>query len=215
MNTKTPNPKTAKNMATSVIFMLSMLAGTPSWATDGNVVQTNQNSHQNSHQNSQDSTIAQKADEFFELAVRYDQASDYPMAVREYQKAAELGHVEAMYNLAVAYFQGDGVQQNYQKAQAWYQKAADMGHASAKYNLGSMYFYGQGVDANQSHALTLWQQAAEQGNAKAAHNIGVYYYKSNLDQNKAAAKQWFLVSCQLGLSDGCVKYDNFDKLTTN
>lgn len=113
-----------------------------------------------------------------------------------------------MYNLAVAYFQGDGIQQNYQKA-------ADMGHASAKYNLGSMYFYGQGVDANQSHALALWQQAAKQGNAKAAHNIGVYYYKSNLEQNKAAAKQWFLVSCQLGLSDECIKHDNFDKLTTN
>lgn len=63
--------------------MLSVMAGTPSWATDGDAVQT-----------SQDSTIAQQADEFFELAVRYDQASDYPMAVREYQKAAELGHYE-------------------------------------------------------------------------------------------------------------------------
>ena len=86
MNAKTPNPKTAKHMATSVIFMLSVMAGTPSWATDGDAVQTNQTS--------QDSTIAQRADEFFELAVRYDQASDYPMAVREYQKAAELGHYE-------------------------------------------------------------------------------------------------------------------------
>ena len=63
--------------------MLSVMAGTPSWATDGDAVQT-----------SKDSTIAQQADEFFELAVRYDQASDYPMAVREYQKAAELGHYE-------------------------------------------------------------------------------------------------------------------------
>ncbi|ADG62086.1 hypothetical protein [Moraxella catarrhalis] len=83
MNVETPNPKTAKHMATSVIFMLSVMAGTPSWATDGDAVQT-----------SKDSTTAQKADEFFELAVRYDQASDYPMAVREYQKAAELGHYE-------------------------------------------------------------------------------------------------------------------------
>lgn len=83
MNVETPNPKTAKHMATSVIFMLSVMAGTPSWATDGDAVQT-----------SKDSTIAQQADEFFELAVRYDKASDYPMAVREYQKAAELGHYE-------------------------------------------------------------------------------------------------------------------------
>lgn len=83
MNVETPNPKTAKHMATSVIFMLSVMAGTPSWATDGDAVQT-----------SKDSTTAQKAGEFFELAVRYDQASDYPMAVREYQKAAELGHYE-------------------------------------------------------------------------------------------------------------------------
>lgn len=83
MNVETPNPKTAKHMATSVIFMLSVMAGTPSWATDSDAVQT-----------SKDSTIAQQADEFFELAVRYDQASDYPMAVREYQKAAELGHYE-------------------------------------------------------------------------------------------------------------------------
>ena len=147
MNAKTPNPKTAITMATSVIFMLFMMASTPSWATEADAVQTNQTS--------QNSTTAQKADEFFELAVRYDQASDYPTAVREYQKAAELGHVEAMYNLAVAYFQGDGVQQNYQKAQAWYQKAADMGHASAKYNLGSMYLWARGCCKSKPRTRTL------------------------------------------------------------
>lgn len=38
MNVETPNPKTAKHMATSVIFMLSVMAGTPSWATDSDAV---------------------------------------------------------------------------------------------------------------------------------------------------------------------------------
>jgi hypothetical protein len=53
--------------------------------------------------------------------------------------------VQAQYNLAIVYYQGEGVQQDYKQAAAWYRKAADQGYAGAQHNLGLMYYQGEGV----------------------------------------------------------------------
>ncbi|EXX76558.1 uncharacterized protein OCT59_029197 [Rhizophagus irregularis] len=41
-----------------------------------------------------------------------------------YQKAAESGYTDAMFNLAVCYIKGKGTEVNLEKANYWYQKAA-------------------------------------------------------------------------------------------
>ena len=46
--------------------------------------------------------------------------------------AAELGHLEAQYQLGYCYENGIGVPINVEKAKFWYAKAAERGHATAR-----------------------------------------------------------------------------------
>ena len=46
------------------------------------------------------------------------------------------------------YYNGLGVEKDYQKAKEWYEKAAAQGNARAQTNLGDMYYNGEGVSQN-------------------------------------------------------------------
>ena len=47
------------------------------------------------------------------------------------QKAAQQGHAEAQYNLAVMYNEGRGIPSDRMKAKAWLKKAIGQGHQRA------------------------------------------------------------------------------------
>jgi len=47
------------------------------------------------------------------------------------QNAAENGNIKAQFNLALLYENGEGIEQNLEKALYWYQKAAENGDAKA------------------------------------------------------------------------------------
>ena len=70
-----------------------------------------------------------------------------------YLTAAEQGDAYAQDNLALMYFTGQGVPQDYVLAALWYRKAAEQGYTDAQFNLAGMYFTGQGVakDAIEAH----------------------------------------------------------------
>ncbi|WP_163366756.1 tetratricopeptide repeat protein, partial [Klebsiella aerogenes] len=70
---------------------------------------------------------------------------DHEKAVTWYTKAAEQGHADAQYNLAVSYDEGEGVERDGSKAVFWYTKAANQGNRDAQNNLGVMYDEGDGV----------------------------------------------------------------------
>ena len=55
--------------------------------------------------------------------------------MRWFQEAAELGHKEAMMNLAYHYRFGLGVPKSVESAKGWYNKAAEAGHPYAKLHL--------------------------------------------------------------------------------
>ena len=57
-------------------------------------------------------------------------------AVELSTEAAELGSIEALYNLGIAYYHGDGVQEDKAKAVEFYKKAAMQGHVESRHNLG-------------------------------------------------------------------------------
>ena len=52
---------------------------------------------------------------------------DYATALRLWRPLAEQGHDDAQVNLGVMYSKGEGVKQDYAKAQEWYRKAAKQG----------------------------------------------------------------------------------------
>jgi TPR repeat protein len=93
---------------------------------------------------------------------------DYQAAFDEWLPLAELGDVEAQYNLGVMYDEGTGVEQDFSKAAEWYRKAAERGFLEAQYNLGMMYYHGLGVPRDHEEADRWLQLAADHGDSEAA-----------------------------------------------
>ena len=93
---------------------------------------------------------------------------DYKAAYDEWLPLAELGDVEAQYNLGVMYDQGANVDQDLGKAANWYRKAAEQGFMDAQANLGMMYYRGDGVPGDHTEAARWFQLAADKGDTEAA-----------------------------------------------
>ena len=98
---------------------------------------------------------------------------DYQTAFKEWKPLAEQGDVDAQYNLAQMYRNGQGVPQNYTQAVTWYKKAAEQGHVSAQLNLGIMYGTGRGIPQNYKIAYILFNLAASNGDADATKNRNI------------------------------------------
>ena len=66
----------------------------------------------------------------------FGEPKDTRRAVELWTEAAELGSVEALYQLGVAHYNGEGVPQDEKKAVEYYNKAAMHGHVECRHNLG-------------------------------------------------------------------------------
>jgi TPR repeat protein len=62
-------------------------------------------------------------------------AKDYAEAARQWRRAADAGHADAMFNLAELYGNGRGVPQDAAEAARWFRKAVDAGSPSAMEHL--------------------------------------------------------------------------------
>jgi TPR repeat protein len=74
---------------------------------------------------------------------------DLDVAVR---RAAESGHAEAQFKLAVMLATGHDVMQNLGAAAEWYRRAAGQGHVLSCVNLAEMYAKGLGVSRDPTQA---------------------------------------------------------------
>ena len=63
---------------------------------------------------------------------------NYTKAVEYYERAANLGNSDALYNLGVCYYKGYGVEQNYTKAIKYYERAANLGNFDARLALHNL-----------------------------------------------------------------------------
>ncbi len=61
---------------------------------------------------------------------------DYEGTIQYYTKAAQLGNMEAHYNLSCMYYEGDGVEKDPKKELYHLEEAAIGGHPKARHNLG-------------------------------------------------------------------------------
>lgn len=93
---------------------------------------------------------------------------DYLAAYEEWLPLAELGDVEAQYNLGVMYDEGTSPEPDLGKAAEWYRKAAEQGFVDAQANLGMMYYQGQGVSRDLEEATRWLQLASDSGDTEAA-----------------------------------------------
>lgn len=122
------------------------------------------------------------------------------------QKRAERGEASAQYTLGWCYFNGDGVQRNYNEAAKWYRKAAEQGNARGQSNLGYCYYKGLGVSQGYGEAFKWYRKSAEQGDAVAQSSLAICYYTGNgVTKNHQEAKKWWHRAAAQG-DPGAIKY---------
>ena len=73
------------------------------------------------------------------------ETSDHQSLWQQYAKEAQNGDTEAQYKLALLYYHGKGIKQNYKEAAYWFRKAGSNGHNKAKFYIASMFADGKGV----------------------------------------------------------------------
>lgn len=130
-------------------------------------------------------SAAQKRAPPTETSTETETANRTPAAIPGQPGAAE-------HRLAVRYYEGKGVLQDYPKAADLFRRAAMQGHAAAQYNLGIMNYFGQGVAPDISEAAHWFKRAAEQDFADAQYNLGFLYYEGlGVEKDPAKAWLWF------------------------
>jgi TPR repeat protein len=79
----------------------------------------------------------------------------YALAADLYEKAAEIGNIDAQYRLATLYARGLGVPEDLRGASYWYERAALGGNTAARAELAQLYLSGRAMQRNLVNALAL------------------------------------------------------------
>lgn len=119
---------------------------------------------------------------------------DYEKAVESWEKAVELGNIQAHNSLAICYMHAYGVDRDYYKAFKLNEVAAEAGVANAQCNLGFLYSKGAGVYQSDTQAMYWYEKAAKQGHSDAQCNLGLCY----LEKKSTEALYWFDKSIEQG-----------------
>ena len=102
-----------------------------------------------------------------------------PPNIAALQRSAESGDAKAQFDLAGAYFEGNGIPKDMAKGIDWLQKSASQGYAGAEVTLGFLYQNGVQVSKDPHEAAKWYRRAARQSDRdpkhaeKAQSNLGV------------------------------------------
>ncbi len=112
----------------------------------------------------------------YEMGLVHEQAENHAEATKCFRKAAQHGHREAQFRLALTYGgkQGGPDQDpgaNWNEAAKWYRKAAGQGYPPAQTMLGLLYEYGAGVRKNLDKAIAAFEEAAQGGHPEGASHL--------------------------------------------
>ena len=102
------------------------------------------------------------ADNFSDAVDAYDR-QDYVEAYRLFTELEDLGHVDAMNNLATMYQTGTGVPRNYVRAAELYLSSAKAGHIDAAFNYSTLTRLGIGTEKNMAESYAWATIAARHG----------------------------------------------------
>lgn len=133
------------------------------------------------------------ADALFFLAEQ-DYHTDARRAFREYRKAAQQGHIPAMYELACCYRQGHGTKQNHKQEFKWLKQAAENGHVYAMCDVAAEYNRRASTPENDEQYRYWMHRAAEYGDSLAMQNLGFYYwpyFRNAANTDITQSIEWF------------------------
>jgi TPR repeat protein len=139
----------------------------------------------------------------FDEGIAAYQANNLPLAHKEFREAAENGHIDSQFNLALMYEKGIGVSKDEKEAIIWYRKSAKQGNAFAQYNLAVLYENGRGVEVDFAQANAWYRKASAQGDPLAIGNLGMLYVRGQgVKENTVAGVALLLLSATMDSSPG-------------
>lgn len=118
-------------------------------------------------------------------------AEDYKKALQEWELAAAENNSAAMFNLAILYGNGMGVEKSREKRAEWMQKSAEYGNLQAQHQLAKIYQLGDGVPSDSVQQWKWHRRAAEAGYMQAMEDMARgYYYGSIGQKDYVLAMDW-------------------------
>jgi TPR repeat protein len=130
----------------------------------------------------------------FSLGIFYEQQGKYlshEKSIKYLQLAADQNMEKAQYHLAMKYFSGYGVEQNFSKTLQLLRQAAAEDSPEAQYQLGRMAADGLGMKVNLTEAIRWYVLAAENGFGLAQHTLASHYMTGNgTEVNVSKAVLW-------------------------
>ena len=118
-----------------------------------------------------------------QMGYHRSKAGDHSGALKYFTKAAELGGVDAHYNLSVMYGEGLGVKKDEKKRVYHLEEAAIGGHAYARHNLGYLEDCRGRMDRAVKHMII----AANMGLDKSLENVKMAYRKGLVSKDDFAS----------------------------
>jgi TPR repeat protein len=85
---------------------------------------------------------------------------DDEIALRYFQKAANLGDYYGTFMVGLHYYEGLGTRRNFKRAADYFKRSLEMGDTSALYHLGICSSRGEGVRQDAAAAVGYWQRGA-------------------------------------------------------
>ena len=115
----------------------------------------------------------------------------YATALAEPGKGGKSGGMD-MLNEGIAYLNGDGVEQDYERAMQIFQSAQEAGNKNAARYIGLMLEQGLGVEQDYEAAATWYAQGVEAGDLTSGYYLGLLYKQGlGVEQDYAKAAELF------------------------
>ena len=147
---------------------------------------------------------------------------DKAQAFSWHQRAADQGHLDAIYEIGMCYYLGAGVAKDITASTQWLLRAAETGHTEAMFQLSELYQdYGdeleQFADADDeewAEAVIFWlTKAARQGHEMAQYTLALdYEYGECVEEDMEQAVYWHRKAAEQGCASSRKRLEELGEL---
>lgn len=123
---------------------------------------------------------------------------NFEEAAIAYLISANEGNAEAQFDIAYAYFNGEGIERDYASAAMWFKRSARQNYAKAQYNLAYCYMNGRGVPRDYDKASDLLHLSANNNYKRAQLTLADCYANGILvEQNEKESQKWMAMAANM------------------
>ena len=138
----------------------------------------------------------------YDQAMRAFEAGDTKSAFGYCEESANKGFAPAQFNMAIFYYNGDGVTKDLSKTVYWLEKAAKQGHLQAQKQLALCYRQGLGTKKDDKKGTYWYEEAAKLGDAEAQYKTATAYFQGiGVIPAYEPAVKWYKKAADQGLAE--------------